>query len=55
MTLQEIKDRVDELIQLYPDIKNVETLVKLDYSFETNSKVKEINIDKCCNPVIIID
>lgn len=55
MTMQEVKDRIDELNQSYPFINNSEVLIKASVQQTHYVEIKAIEVDKYCRPVIIID
>ena len=55
MTIQEVKDRIDELIQSYPFIEYSEVLVKTSIEQTNYVEIKAIEVDKYCRPIIIID
>ena len=53
MTMQEIKDRVDELIQLYPFIKESDAVIQQSKK-NPNKEIVAIEVDKYCRPIVII-
>lgn len=56
MTMQEVKDRIDELIQSYPFINNSEVLIKTSVNADETetSAIESIEVDKYCRPIILI-
>lgn len=55
MTMQEVKDRIDELNQSYPFMEDSEVLVKTSVEHTTYLGIDAIEVDKYCRPIIIID
>lgn len=53
MTVKQMKDSLDKMLQDYPFIENSEVLIKSDFSVYT--KIDEMEVDKYCRPLIIIN
>lgn len=53
MTVKEMKDSLDKMLQDYPFIENSEILLKSDFNVYT--KINTIEVDKYCRPLIIIN
>lgn len=53
MTVKEMKDSLDKMLQDYPFIENSEVLLKSD--FDVYTVIDAIKVDKYCRPLIIIN
>lgn len=56
MTVEEMKDSLDKMIQDYPFVKESEVLIKIINGRKTEfMKIDFIETDRCCRPLIVIN